>query len=74
MARRTWTYREVAGDLRAAGCRSVRQKGSHERWECPDGCKGTLVNKGPGTIQRLAVLRGLRGQLHGCIGDRPWMP
>jgi predicted RNA binding protein YcfA (HicA-like mRNA interferase family) len=74
LARRTWTYREVARDLRAAGCEPTRQRGSHERWECTGGCRGTLVAKGPGTVQSLTVLRGLTRQLHECIGDRDWMP
>lgn len=72
--RRVWTYREVARDLRDAGCAPIRQRGSHERWECEGGCKGTLVASGPKTVQSLTVLRGLAGQLRDCTGPRPWMP
>lgn len=71
--KRTWTYRELARDLRDAGCEPVRQKGSHEWWQCPGGCAGP-VPVHPGRNISPGVLRKLRNLLEPCIGRRSWMP
>lgn len=51
--------RDVVKALRANGAKLVRTKGSHQRWESPDGtCKTTVsVHKGeeipPGTLRAI---------------------
>ena len=44
--------RNIESQARKAGCEPVSHKGSHEKWECPDGGKFGLVKNSKRTKEQ----------------------
>lgn len=64
--------REVLGELRRRGCEKSRQRGSHQRWDSPDGQCHTTVPVHKGEDIPRGTLRAIERDMEPCLG-KGWL-
>lgn len=66
------TAREVIARLLSLGCRELRQRGSHRRFESPIGhCKTTVPDHGRDELGK-GLLRAIERDMEHCLG-KGWL-
>ena len=69
MTDRRLTARQLVRELRAHGCRLVRQVGSHQRWETASGHCKTVVPVHRGETLGIGLMNRIERDLEHCLGE-----
>ena len=66
------TAREVVRQLKALGCKQVRQRGSHARFVSPSGRCAVTVPMHRGRVIPIGTLMSIERTMYPCLGAK-WL-